>query len=62
MGQERLSLLALMSIERAAVDDLFSKDIDTIIRKFVDDPHRRINQKSWVVIRDFSFLGTWYVF
>jgi hypothetical protein len=46
MGQERLSLLALMSIERPAVDVLFTNDIDTIIRRFVDDPHRRINQKS----------------
>ena len=46
MGQDRLSSLALMSIERIAVDDMFSGEIDTIIRKFVDDPHRRINQKS----------------
>jgi len=49
MGQERLSLLVLISIERVAVGDLHvfaNKDIETIILKFVHDPLRRINHKS----------------
>jgi len=45
-GQERLSLLMLILIERVVVDDLIAKDIKTIIRKFVDDPLGRINHKS----------------